>query len=455
MRDAVSRNESDCRIFIDMDDCINKKRSGKQEENHSLGNLGGIYRFFGKTRRRKLKRLAFLLPLFAAFPFLWGALARSDGFAASDYSPEPCAPTKKCATGACPRENPARENEQENKTEVSPPEPLKEDSLKTDAREPETSSVEPARLLESGPLDGGSLQWEKDIDRAVARAKESKKMLLIYFRAENRPEEQSREKNRAIEQVSYSRDVRSGLRQDDFRRARPLPGQPHADQALAATDAQLCRRFENVLADESLRSLYKDYVPLEIPVDSPFFRQPEYAEMLSLPGLSIVDYRDAESPHFGKVVSVFPFLKRNIYTVGQVKTILTLPGGSLSQRSLIYAVRVHPDRPASTNSSFSEALAVEAAGHCEYMARIRVQGHQNFDARFHRLMKQLPGHMVSEVCAESWPGESVLVAAIECVRCWRLSSGHWRGVSGRNAYYSYDMRRGSNGVWYATGLFAN
>jgi len=59
------------------------------------------------------------------------------------------------------------------------------------------------------------------------------------------------------------------------------------------------------------------------------------------------------------------------------------------------------------------------------------------------------------VCAESWPGQGLLRAALECVRCWRLSPGHWRAVSSRSDAYGYDIKRGSNGVWYATGIFVN
>jgi len=47
----------------------------------------------------------------------------------------------------------------------------------------------------------------------------------------------------------------------------------------------------------------------------------------------------------------------------------------------------------------------------------------------------------------------LLAAAIECVRCWRLSSGHWGAVRESHPVYGYDMKRGDNGIWYATGIF--
>jgi hypothetical protein len=65
----------------------------------------------------------------------------------------------------------------------------------------------------------------------------------------------------------------------------------------------------------------------------------------------------------------------------------------------------------------------------------------------------------SEVVAESWGlvvgGENVLEAAFSCVDAWRQSSGHWGAVSRPQRYFGYDIARGGNGTWYATGIFAN
>ena len=57
-----------------------------------------------------------------------------------------------------------------------------------------------------------------------------------------------------------------------------------------------------------------------------------------------------------------------------------------------------------------------------------------------------------EVCAESWPGQSLLEAAEECVASWQQSLGRWKAVSFRQAAYAYDMKQGSIGVWCATGI---
>lgn len=185
-------------------------------------------------------------------------------------------------------------------------------------------------------------------------------------------------------------------------------------------------------------------------------RHRSFSEMVGLPGIAIVDYTRPEASYYGQVVSTFPFLRGRPYDAKQMRVILNLPPGKLTQRTLIYAVRTHPDAPQSTSGELDEYLASEAESHSTYQARVRLQGHQAWESRFHRINARLPGGLLAkEVCAESWPGESLLEAAIDCVQCWRQSSGHWRAVRSAQPLFGYDMRRGSNGIWYATGIFGN
>jgi hypothetical protein len=132
--------------------------------------------------------------------------------------------------------------------------------------------------------------------------------------------------------------------------------------------------------------------------------------------------------------------------------ILELPQGTLTQRTIIFAVRTHPDRPESADGRPDSYLLKEAESQSQYQARICVQGHHRWGERFARIGARLRGCAPREVCAESWPGDSLVEAAVECVRCWRLSSGHWSAVRAHQRCFGYDMKRGPNGVWYATGI---
>jgi hypothetical protein len=231
----------------------------------------------------------------------------------------------------------------------------------------------------------------------------------------------------------------------------------------ASGDASRCDCLaKNVLDDLRVRTKLQGYVRLRVPLDATIrkngkplvlIEHPAFDEMLGKQGIAIIDYAHKGAEYYDTVVSCFPVLGDEPYSVEKVLAMLNLPPGTLTQRTLIYAVRIHPDHPASTNGDLDPNLVDEACGHSIYQARIRLQGHHNWEMRFQRIRGRLHGLMASEVCAESWPGENLLQAAIECVRCWRLSSGHWSAVRARQRFYGYDMRRGSNGVWYATGIF--
>lgn len=99
---------------------------------------------------------------------------------------------------------------------------------------------------------------------------------------------------------------------------------------------------------------------------------------------------------------------------------------------------------------FHSGLAGFAESHSQHQADIEKQGHHNWDTRFRQLLKKYG--VATEVCAESWPGQRLKEACDECVRCWSLTS-HWNVVSAKHTGYAYDIKRGANKVWYATGLF--
>lgn len=99
-------------------------------------------------------------------------------------------------------------------------------------------------------------------------------------------------------------------------------------------------------------------------------------------------------------------------------------------------------------------LMREAAGHAAYQASLGMGGHHQWDERFHRINEQLPsGLLAQEICAESWPGQRLVEAAVECVHSWRQSHGHWDAVRTQHPLFGYDMKRSSSGIWYATGIF--
>jgi len=257
--------------------------------------------------------------------------------------------------------------------------------------------------------------WQTNYARAMAQARRQQKMLLVYFR-------------------TTSED-------------------PIRDE------------FENSLHDKRLYAPLSAMVMVYVPVDAastsgdavgPLLSHPAFEELHGGPGIALIDLAHRDQDYYGRVVSALPLSQGKYYRyhANHLAVLLGLPPGSLTQRTLVFAVRIHPEQPASTGGELHPVLAEEAKTHSDYQASIQVQGHHHWDVRFQRLAGLLPfGLRGREVCAESWPNEPLVDAAVDCVDSWRQSSGHWSAVSANHPAFGYDMRRGANGIWYATGVF--
>ena len=205
--------------------------------------------------------------------------------------------------------------------------------------------------LSASKSETGSVYWHDDYSRAVREAEGQGKMLLVYFCD---------------------------------------PG-GNCD----------CNRFKSETLDNALVcSKLQDYVCLQTPLDASIIvegksvvllKHASFKEMLGKPGIAIIDYRHRDSQVYGTVVSTFPISQRLWYTPEKMAVILDLPAGTLTQRTMIYAVRTHPDKPASTEGEASPYLLEEAQKQSQYQADIRVQGHQFWESRFHRISDRLNG----------------------------------------------------------------
>jgi hypothetical protein len=180
---------------------------------------------------------------------------------------------------------------------------------------------------------------------------------------------------------------------------------------------------------------------------------PGLAAMRRGPGIFVVDH--ARPEYAGRIVSILPRTPGKYYRFQptHIDALAGLPTGSLTQRSLIIAVRIHPEGPRSTEGVCDPMLCAEAAAHSAHQASLRRQGHHGWDTRSRRIAGGMGAGSASEVCAESWPDQDLLDSCVDCVASWRQSSGHWNAVRSPQAAYGYDIRRGSNGIWYATGIF--
>jgi len=224
------------------------------------------------------------------------------------------------------------------------------------------------------------------------------------------------------------------------------------------------KAFETrTLANPKIKESLSNYILVDLDKDATvktaqdtvvLLKHPSFAEMLGRPGVAIVDLTHEHAPYYKHVVSTFPFTAGKYFRTEALAIILDLPPGTLTQRTMIYAVRIHPEAPASTQGQLHNVLADEANRHSTYQASITLQGHHQWDSRFQRINAKLPGGAVAqEVVAESWPNEGLVEACVDCVHSWRQSPGHWGAVRSRQPLFGYDIKRGRNGIWYATGIF--
>lgn len=263
------------------------------------------------------------------------------------------------------------------------------------------------------------LAWLTNYDQAVMQAKLDRKMLLIYF-----------------EPTGHE------SRREQFE-----------SQALTDPEVRQELRERYVLLRVGLEA--------KTSIDGPAVRlldDDSFAEMQGKPGVAIVDFVHRAESFYATVVSVFPLTDGRYYRFRpeNLRVLVDLPPGTLTQRTMIFAVRTHPEDPDSTDGEADPVLMKAARNHSEYQADIGVQGHHHWESRFHSISSELPdGLTAQEVVAESWPGQGLLDACIDCVHSWRQSSGHWGAVRARQPRFGYDIRRGRNGVWYATGIFGN
>jgi hypothetical protein len=256
----------------------------------------------------------------------------------------------------------------------------------------------------------------------------------------------------------------------DYARACERAAKDKKDLVIYFRDAE--GRFDRILAEPSVKRALSRYVCLRLP-ESYRYRgerlldHGSLAEMMGRSGLIVASMHDKNLATHGEVISAHPLAASHYgwvpeYGVEQVKVILDLPPtASLTQRSMIYALRVHPEQPRSVASACHPAFLGHADRHSNRQAQMRHQHHADLGAAWNRLASEVGESLggPSEVVAESWGavvgGENVLEAAFSCVDAWRHSPGHWGAVSRLHRYFGYDIARGANGTWYATGIFAD
>jgi hypothetical protein len=287
-------------------------------------------------------------------------------------------------------------------------------ALTATARSAEGEGVPDAAVA---PPAAGGIDWHTDYGEAMRIAKAQQKMMFIWFHG--------------------------------------APNSQYGDRFEKTTlqNPKIVDRLERYISVKlpTSATITVDGKPLRL-LDHGAFQ-----EMNRSPGIAIVDLAHRDTEQYGYVVTTLPFSPGKYYRFrpDHLAVVLDLPAGTLTQRTLVFAVRIHPEKPASTRGQIDPTLVSEAKSHSSYQAQIRVQGHHQWGERFPRIARLLRGLRPQEIVAESWPQEGLVDAAVDVVDSWHHSSGHWQAVYSNQNRFGYDMKKGNNGIWYATGIFGN
>ena len=225
--------------------------------------------------------------------------------------------------------------------------------------------------------------------------------------------------------------------------------------------------LDGALAAPEVTFRLKKFVCVRLPLDYVYKGQrmldrEALAPMIKSPGICVVSRHDDHLPYHDQIISAHPLVSseyRWVPALGEreLAIILDLPDhATLSQRSLIYAITVHPDAPKSVKGLAHPALLNHAEKHSGRQAAQQHQHHADLGQAMHWIGSQVGGISgAAEVVAESWGGEHVLEAAFSCVDAWRHSTGHWGAIKSEHRFFGYDIIQSASGTWYATGIFAD
>lgn len=285
-----------------------------------------------------------------------------------------------------------------------------------DMKVPEMSPGMFTETSESHIRKIGDLDWYTNYSTAYKKARDERKMLFIFFRDEHKPQLADLYLNEVL---------------------------PNAD--LVEPLSEVVRVVVPLDAER----------PLRIP-ETPgltLLSHSSFKFMYGRQGIAMIDLTDPESDLYGQVVSAHPFTPGKHYTVRGTKLVLGLPTGTVTQRALIYAVRLHPAAPVSTTDGKCHGFLCEQARQSsKLMAAYEAVGHHDWGYRSGEIAVKT-GKSAQEVAAVSG-NRSLIDAAIEVVDMWYGSPAHWGIMSSPATIFGYDLVRAPSGNWYGTGIFA-
>lgn len=170
------------------------------------------------------------------------------------------------------------------------------------------------------------------------------------------------------------------------------------------------------------------------------------------PGIAVVDLTSTDSPHFGRVVSAFPGATDRRSILAALQPALTLPPGTISQRSLLMAIRAaEPESPLARQGSL-EFLNGLANRNCRYMAHLEQSGLFEAEQRREAVYQQFGDDAVLLEHVFATDSPTTLQSAAAAAAAFWKADGKLTLAEGRQVLgYGLDLFESTgSGRWYAT-----
>ena len=177
----------------------------------------------------------------------------------------------------------------------------------------------------------------------------------------------------------------------------------------------------------------------------------DFQPMREKAGLVVYDFKHQDALCYEEVVSVMPYKylgpkpgNRTVSEEQREYELLILEPGTLSQRTLTWAIRV------SKGYGENQRLRSADGQPCTILRRWALKNSRlqcSYGCGHHA-----GGPMRSEI-ASPGPGQDIVDGALNMVRIWRSSPPHYSAMVRYHRRFGYDMFASSRQHWYGTGRF--
>lgn len=237
----------------------------------------------------------------------------------------------------------------------------------------------------------------------------------------------------------------------------------------ASVDSDSAVSTESVFAP-GMRPMLEQFIRVELPLDATvpstdadFIEEQGDTSDLLLnhrsfrhlgvqPGLAIVDLTDPASSDHARVVSAVPLPKEGAFGDLDLKLVLELPKGSISQRTLLYMIRRAVPDSSMSMREFSPVLIELAHRNCRYMAHAERLG--SFDESFReaQVIRSFgPDSDLKQLLFATESKATIHDAAIQAVESWLQVSDSFDVLKKPAKAMGMDMfQADESGRWYVT-----